>query len=185
MKPEELKEIIELHRKWLNDEDDGKCANLRSANLRSANLRNANLCSANLRSANLRNADLRNANLCGANLRNAKGIDATCAARLSIVPQCGSFIGWKKCDSGEIVKLLIPSDAKRSNATGQKCRCSKAFVLSIVDQGGNSVSKAESSRGGIYHAGEVIEPDSFDEDRWNECSHGIHFFITREEAQGY
>jgi hypothetical protein len=27
--------------------------------------------------------------------------------------------------------------------------------------------------------------DAFDENRWNECSHGIHFFITRKEAEDY
>lgn len=27
--------------------------------------------------------------------------------------------------------------------------------------------------------------DSFDEDRWNECSHGIHFFINKQEAIDY
>jgi hypothetical protein len=33
--------------------------------------------------------------------------------------------------------------------------------------------------------GETIEVKDFDDDRWNECSAGIHFFITRKEAVEY
>ena len=65
-----------------------------------------------------RGADLRGADLRGANLRDAKGCYLSC-------PTEGSFIGWKKA-SGHIVKLRIPEDARRSSATGHKCRCDKA-----------------------------------------------------------
>ena len=37
----------------------------------------------------------------------------------------------------------------------------------------------------LYRPGEIIVPDSFDDDRWNECSNGIHFIITRQEAEDY
>ena len=37
----------------------------------------------------------------------------------------------------------------------------------------------------IYRVGEVVTVDDFDDDRWNECAPGIHFFITREEAVRY
>ncbi len=77
----DLKQILELHKKWLNNEDGGKranlsCADLSGANLNSANLRGADLSGANLRSANLSSADLNSAylssaNLSSANLRNA------------------------------------------------------------------------------------------------------------------
>ena len=43
---EELKEILELHNKWLNNEDGGVRADLSYANLRSADLSYANLRSA-------------------------------------------------------------------------------------------------------------------------------------------
>ena len=75
----DLNQILELHKKWLNNEDDGKradlsdadlCgANLNGANLRYANLNGANLIGANLRCADLRGADLSGANLSDANLR--------------------------------------------------------------------------------------------------------------------
>ena len=35
----------------------------------------------------------------------------------------------------------------------------------------------------MYEVGKEVVADSFDDDRWNECSHGIHFFITRNEAE--
>ena len=73
---EELKEILELHKKWLDNKEDGvranlSYANLRSANLSSADLRYANLRYANLRYANLSSADLRDADLSSANLSTA------------------------------------------------------------------------------------------------------------------
>ena len=37
----------------------------------------------------------------------------------------------------------------------------------------------------IYKVGEIVEVDNFDKDRWNECSPGIHFFMTRDEAVRY
>ncbi len=64
---EELKEILELHQKWLNDKG-GIRANLSNDDLYGANLRNANLCSSDLRNANLYGANLKGANLKGANL---------------------------------------------------------------------------------------------------------------------
>ena len=71
MEQKELDEILQLHKMWLNDEEGGKCADLRDADLRGANLQDANLRGANLRDADLRGANLRGANLRGANLRGA------------------------------------------------------------------------------------------------------------------
>ena len=65
---EELKEILELHRKWRYGEHGGSRADLRGADLCEADLRGANLCEADLRGADLRGADLRGADLRGANL---------------------------------------------------------------------------------------------------------------------
>ena len=76
MTREELQEILDKHKKWLNDEDGGEKANLRGADLRGANLRCANLEDANLRGADLRGANLEDADLRGANLRGANLEDA-------------------------------------------------------------------------------------------------------------
>ena len=109
-------------------------------------------------------------------------------------PTEGSFIGWKKAKlkyQFYIVKLLIPEDAKRLSGTGHKCRCDKAVVLDIQDLNGNSVSdciKTVYSRFNSlfkYRVGSTVIADDFDENRFNECSYGIHFFIDRQEAVDY
>lgn len=104
-------------------------------------------------------------------------------------PEDGSFIGYKKIKDlkGEyICKLLIPEDAKRSSATTRKCRCSKAKVLEIINirthEKVKSVHHYCTYNIIVYSVGEFVYPDSFDENRWNECSHGIHFYITKQEA---
>lgn len=67
MKTDELKIILEKHRKWLNN-NGGERADLSGANLRRANLSGADLCYADLRDADLRRADLSDADLRRANL---------------------------------------------------------------------------------------------------------------------
>ena len=98
-------------------------------------------------------------------------------------PEEGSFIAWKTCGNNVIVKLLIPEDAQRSSATSRKCRASKAKVLEIFGAD-KAYSRYDSSF--IYEKGKTIEPiGSFSGDRWDECASGIHFFITRSEAEAY
>ena len=156
-------------------------ANLRDANLRDADLRGANLCDADLRGANLRDADLRGADLRGANLRDAKGCYLSC-------PTEGSFIGWKKA-SGHIVKLRIPEDARRSSATGHKCRCDKAYVMEIQNMDGTKATedtvRADHDKNFVYTVGATVEVPDFDDNRWSECAPGIHFFIDRRAAVEY
>lgn len=166
-------------------------AYLRGADLRGANLHGSDLCevdlyNANLSGADLRGADLRNADLSGADLSNVKA-DHTTAM---FYPQCpdGEFIGYKAA-SGKIVKLLIPSDAKRSSGTTLKCRCSKTKVLEIQELDG-SPSEVKEVRSNhdesfVYRVGETVFVEDFDDNRWNECSTGIHFFISREAAVSY
>ena len=169
---------------------DLRYANLRGANLRDAYLRGANLSHANLSGADLRGADLSytdlsSANLSGVDLRGANNIYIPLAC-----PEKGSFIGFKKVSNGEqIVELFIPADAKRSSSTGRKCRCNKAKVISITNIDGSSceLTKVRSSYDSsfMYTVGEYVEVKNFDDNRWNECAPGIHFFITREEAVRY
>ena len=247
MNGEEIKKLLENHKKWLNNELGGIRVDLRGANLYEANLYEANLYGANLYGADLRGADLRGANLRGANLYRAdlseadlRGADLYGAdlrgtnlygadlrgANLSeadlygadlrgtknipfytcplVCPEEGSFIGFKKAIAYDsdipgkplnirlldhvIVKLKIPKNAKRSSATTRKCRCSEAEVISITSLLGDySLTKAFSSfdPNFKYEVGKIVAVDNFDEDRWNECSTGIHFFITRAEAVDY
>ena len=169
-------------------------ANLCDANMRDANLCDANLCDANLCDANLCGADLTGANLCDANLCGADLTGANlCDAENLIVPltcpDTGSFIAYKKAKNGLIVKLQVPEDARRSSATGRKCRCDKAIVLEIQNSDGSKsdVTSVQSrfNPGFVYTVGEIVKEQNFCEDRFQECAPGIHFFITREEAVKY
>ena len=169
-------------------------ADLCGADLCNANLCNANLCNANLCDSNLCGADLCNANLCNANLCNAnlRAADLRDAKNLPFIPYAcpdtGSFIGYKKA-SNMIIKLEITEDAKRVSATSRKCRCNKAKVLGIYDYECNLLEDKEVAsdrdKDFIYRVGEIVEVENFDEDRWNECSTGIHFFINFQEAVKY
>ena len=182
MDDKELELILEKHRKWLNDEEGGECANLRNANLSGADLSYANLIS-----ANLRNANLRSASLSGVTLSNII-VNSNTTGYFLACPEKGSFIGFKKVES-YIIELEIPANAKRSSATTRKCRCEFAKVLSMTNLDGSDSGLTEvvnlNYKKTIYKVGEMVYPDSFDENRWNECSNGIHFFITREEAVLY
>ena len=184
---------------------DLRGAYLCEVNLREANLYEADLCGANLCGANLYKANLYQADLCGADLRGANLYQADLRGTENIptyvcplvCPEEGSFIGFKKAilfnsdipdKSHVIVKLKILENAKRSSATTRKCRCSEAEVISITSLNGNySLTKAFSSFNPefIYEVGKIVAVDNFDENRWNECSTGIHFFITRDEAVNY
>ena len=155
-------------------------ANLARAYLAGANLAGANLAGANLAGAYLAGANLARANLAGANLAGAEEADYA-IAQTRILPD-GDLIGWKKCQGGVIVKLRIPADAKRSSAFGRKCRAEFADVLEVI---GAEVGIAQHDRKTEYRAGQRVVPDSWDDNWQDECSHGIHFFITRIEAERY
>jgi hypothetical protein len=152
-------------------------ANLTGANLTGAALSEANLSGANLYRANLSGANLTGANLTGADLSHTLNIPDHVYTQTNICPE-GDIIGYKKLDRGVICKLLIPAAAKRSNATGRKCRAEYAVVIE-----GSGVSLLHEDF--IYTEGATVYPDAFDDNRWNECVPGIHFFLTREEAEAY
>lgn len=187
-----------------------KCADLTGSNMRGADLWGADLREADLRGADMRDTDLRYALIRGADLRGADLRDAmlenadtdemktdadTKTNWPMICPETGSFIGWKKAFeyAGRsrictmIVKLEIPADAERTSATTKRCRASMAKVLEIQNKDGTKadVTEVKSARGGIYKLGSMVYPDEWDPDRWNECSHGIHFFMTRRDCVLY
>jgi hypothetical protein len=177
-------------------------ANLRNADLRGADLRGANLRNANLVYANLRNADLWGANLVGANLRDANLVGAILQyanlrganlvganlvganienAKLpdfQLPPEEGSFIAYKKVTTG-VIKLLIPEDAKRtSSLVSRKCRASHVMVLE-----GSGFSPTHTEKKLEYKEGEVVYADAFNDDIRVDCTSGIHFFMTKKEAE--
>ena len=179
-------------------------ADLRNADLREADMYGAYCCYANLNGVDLRNADLskadiyaadlKEANLLGTNLKNANISYAKINANTKIdypiaCPETGSFICYKKAGYEYIVKLQICEDAKRSSATTKKCRCSKVLVLSIenIDGSDSGLQEIESDFDSrfVYRVGEIAEVFDFDDNRWNECAPGIHFFMDRQNAVEY
>ena len=189
---QELEEILLSHKKWLIGEAGGVQADLTSADLSSANLTSADLSyadltSANLSYANLTSADLTSADLSYADLSSAKNLteiveSSLVLSQLSIVPFEGPFTAWKKCKNGIMVKLLIPEGARRSNSTTRKCRAEFVQVLDIV-----GATEAVSIHDGVtaYRIGENVRCDHWEENRFIECGGGIHFFITKIEAENY
>ena len=157
-----LKEILERHRHWWNEDCEGW----------------------RYMRADLSGADLSGANLSGAYLSGAENVPFIPMA----CPDTGSFIGFKKA-SGHIVMLGIPEDARRLSATGRKCRCDKAIVIRIEEMDGTTsdLTEVASDRDSsfVYKVGEMVSVPDFCEDRWKECSEGIHFFINRQEAVNY
>ena len=159
-------------------------ANLNGVDLRNADLREANLFRANLKDANLFGVNLKNANISYAKINANTKIDYPIACS-----ETGSFIGYKKAGYEYIVKLQICGDAKRSSATTKKCRCSKALVLAIENIDGSDSGLQEIESGFdhcfVYRIGEIVEVLDFDDNRWNECAPGIHFFTDRQDAVAY
>ena len=164
----ELKQILEDHLRWLNN-DGGKRADLRGADLQRAYLQRAYLQRADLRGADLRGADLR-------------------GVRLPDYQLCdGDLIVWKKGRTKDgfcLIKLLIPKEAKRTaSLVGRKCRAEYADVLEIT--GADECDCWNDDFKLKYKVGERVYPDKYDDDPRVECTSGIHFFLTRKEAEEF
>lgn len=158
----DLSKVLELHSLWLRGCSGGSGASLSGADLRDANLRGANLCGANLIGALLDNAIL---------------------PPFQIVPETGSFYAYKKVSTG-VIRIRIPANARRtSSMIGRKCRAEFVQVISGEGVGGESPTQRESKL--VYRKGEYVFPDSYDDDIRVECTHGIHFFMTKKEAEEY
>ena len=158
-------------------------AYLSGADLSNSNLNGVKLCDTYLCEANLNGANLYGATLNGSTLNGAKNVPFIPLA----CPSEGSFVGWKKVDN-YLIKLFIPEDAKRTSATTNKCRCDKAKVLEITNLETNEhIDKVINYNYArcVYKVGEIVYPDKFDDNRWDECSNGIHFFINKQEAICY
>ena len=157
-------------------------ANFENANMRTASFRFCDMSDCNIKGANLYGAVLENADL-----TNIQSDEATQWFRLRC-PETGAFLGYKKCVNDRMVQLLIPADALRTSATLPSCRCNKAKVLTIksfdfkknYDEAWSLVDENFE-----YKRGEWVEVKDFNEDRWMDSTTGIHFWMTREEAEAY
>jgi len=198
-----FRELAEEH-----PEIDFRYLNLMSCNLYRGDLRNIDLSYSNLCGTILFGADCRGAKFTGCRINYGTIFDYanfSGAFDVSSVPMAcpseGEFIGWKRVGN-YLVKLKITEDAKRTSATSRKCRCDKALVLgiyNILDLSEATVDELNVGARGLmdgftfkqvttpitYKVGEMVYADSFDEERWNECSHGIHFFLDMRDARRY
>ena len=167
---------------------DLRDADLRSADLRIANLYNAKLNDADLHSAALQCADLYNAdlhganiyntNLCKANLNGAKGTLIEYRKGKILTDK---IIGYKKCKDDIIVTLEIPRGAIVFSINGNKCRTNKAKITAI-----DGADRAYSNYGYVsYYIGDEFTIYDFNCEYNIECGKGIHFFMTKEEAEQY
>lgn len=170
-------------------------ANLEGAGIQRVSMKKTDLLNANLKNVNLLHAWLNDvdfgwADLSGADFYEANLVDTKLDGVLTdestqwLLNRCpeGEFVAWKKCLGDVLVKLLIPADAKRSNATTEKCRADKAIVLEVI---GAEEGVSLFDENFIYRQGEMVEADGFGENRWNNSTHGIHFFLTKREAEWY
>lgn len=167
-----------------------KC-NFKNACCRSAIFRNTAFYDADLTNVNMYEADFTNADFVRCKLDNIRYDECTCGIALAC-PEKGSFTAFKKAklynDNNCIVELQVPADALRSSATTRKCRVSKAKVVAVYTMDGKSIKQnaySTQTRSFVYKIGKIVEVKNFDKNRWNECSTGIHCFITKREAEQY
>lgn len=167
------------------------CAKLGKADLTNAVLTRCSACFVSFKDVNLSGCDFLGADMSGADLSQAIFNDSfetqLALARLTILPKEGSFIGWKRLRGNRLCKLKITEKAKRSNGFGRRCRASYARVLEIIDDYNEPWLEGTSKRDADlkYKVGRIVKADAWDENWMNECSHGINFFLTREEAEAY
>ena len=160
-----------------------RSANLYNANLYNANLYNATLCDANLENADLYNADLRSANLGSANLYNAN-LDKKELIRKGKI-QDKKVIVYKKCHN-KIVTLQLQIGSIVFSINNKKCRTNKVKVIAIDDDKTEGLTiESDRDNSFIYEVGKMVEVKNFDLMYNAECSTGIHFFWTKEEAESY
>ena len=170
---------------------DFKYANLNGAFFIGCTFKNCNFKHSNCYAARFENCNFdKNTNFELAVLVNTSFKESNigeCITNLPLYcPSDGEFIAWKKAYSFEahksvIVKLFIPSDAKRLSGCGIKCRVDKALVLDIQSiDGEKHYNSAESWYCDFkYTVGEWAKPErEFENDRFKTCASGIHIFIS-------
>ena len=169
----------------------------RSANLLNASIMGSAACDvdfshANLNGANIGSTNFSCAHFSEASLYKTKGVPPI------VCPTEGSFTAFKaiqvpmieELNKWIIAELIIPAHARRSSACSRKCRADEAEVVRFwnLDHTPCDVSIGISSTDPYfaYIPGNTVRPTKpFNTDRWIECSTGIHFFVTFQEAVEY
>ena len=143
---EELKRKLELHRKWLNDEEGGVKLDLRNTNLRHTDLEGANLKYADLSYADLSCANLKYVNLIHADL---KGVDLE-GTDLSYADLRYSYLGYAdlsyadlRCADLRYADLnnsdLTNSDLRYANLINANLSKTKFYLTNLYKAKGNFI----------------------------------------------
>jgi hypothetical protein len=166
---------------------------LEGADFRGCKLDGVNFFYGYLIEANFEGCDLRKVNFEGSILRGMKIEDAKLPKFQ--VPQNQDLIVWKMLSGGKIAQLRIPKEAKRTGCLrSKKCRAEYAVVLAIFQrtyrQDRTVWTKAESGLSQhdyttTYKVGEKVVPDGYNDEPQEECVNGIHFFMSRLDAENY
>ena len=110
--------------------------------------------------------------------------DTTKLPDFKITPLQDAFIAYKKTSKG-VITIQIPANAKRTNCIGsRKCRAEFVKVLDGEGLGGHSPTQTGYQKL-TYNKGDIVTADTYNDDIREECTGGIHFFMTYEEAEAY
>lgn len=126
--------------------------------------------------------------------RDVNGSDAIVTIRIPAHAKRSSAWG-NKCRCSE---AIVEDIRKIEYYTDDFCKDAYGNIINyksrIIQSTSHKIDKAYSGGSGypfnlgdklVYRLGETVKPDSFDPNRFNECSHGIHFFMTEREALDY
>ena len=131
-----------------------------------------------LSGANLSRAYLSGADLSGADLNKFKYL-------FQIIPMEGSFIAWKKLANNCLAKIEIPSKSPRTfSVIGRKCRAKYVKTLKIWNETGKEIKEMNGTHDcyTLYKVNRLTYSDKWDNNPLIECTYGIHFFISKQEA---
>lgn len=164
-------------------------ANISGSNFQGCNLEYADFSGAIWGDSDFRNTDLRTAKL-NFGYFSTVMIDKTTQLPDFQIPQNVDLTGWKVFRNAKnpsklvIGEIRIPKSAKRTACLGSnKCRASAIILVNLSN--GDSVANSWYQTNFVYNIGEVTNAGSYDPDIRKECSFGIHFFTTPEQAEHY
>ena len=179
----DINKVLELHKKWLNNDEGGEHANLSNADLSYADLRdtdlsNADLSYADLSGANLGDANLSGANLSGANLSGANLSDADLRyANLSDANLSGANLSGANLSGAN----LSDADLRYANLSDAKNILNSAnYILAHFDKTDEGIIAYKTF--GAYRQpnpsweikpGATLE-ETVNPNRTNECGCGVN-----------